>query len=75
MFGALLEVELSKVDAVVRRSAFPLLGSKMSKKCTRMWREARFKVTMAKHHMFGPILHAQAGFFVAGAMDSVPCQK
>ena len=40
----------------------------MSKKCTRLWHEARFKVQIAKHHKFGPVLQAQAWLCVAIAM-------
>ena len=47
----------------------PLLEVQMSKKSTRLWREARFEVKMLKHITFGPLLDVEASFLVTGAMD------
>ena len=46
----------------------PLLEVEMSKKCTPLWREARFEVKCEKH-MFGPLLEVQMSFRMAGARD------
>ena len=59
MFGALLEVQISKkVHALVAQSTFPSQNVKsttcseqaveMSKECTPLWRDARFQVKMYK---------------------------
>ena len=53
----------------------PLLEVEMLKKCTRLWREARFEVKMVKARKFGPLLDVQMSFCVAGARDCAPCQK
>jgi len=58
MFGALLEVEMSKRCTPLRREAQvksvktdgfrALVEVEMSKKCTPLWREAHFEVKMRK---------------------------
>ena len=50
----------------------PLLEAEMSKKCTPLWREARFQVKSEKTEGYGALLDVQVSFCVAGA---APCQK
>ena len=52
-----------------------LLEVQMSKKCTLLWREARFEVKCTKHTSFGALLDVQMSFRQGGARDSAPCQK
>ena len=47
----------------------------MSKKCTLLWREARSKSKVLKTDGLRAVLDVQMSFRVAGARDSVHCQK
>ena len=70
-----------KVHAVVARSTFPsqnaqstpcpehFLEAQMSKKCTLLWREARFQVKSEKTDGLGPLLE------VAMSKKCTPCQS
>jgi len=71
----------------VARSTFPsqnvqstpilgtLLEVEMSKKCTPLWREARFQVKMLKTPHARTTFEGSDVVCVAGARDSAPCQK
>ena len=56
-----------KLHAVVARSTFPsqnvqntsALEVEMSKKCTRLWREAHFEVKMYNPYVLGPFLEVE----------------
>ena len=51
---------ISKSKCTKHLSFGPLLEVEMSKKCTRLWREAHFEVKMYKtHSCFGPLLEVQ----------------
>ena len=47
----------------------------MSKKCMLLWHEARSKSKVLKTDGLRPVLDVQMSFRVAGARDSVHCQK
>ena len=65
---------MSKSKCTTHTRFGPLLEVEMSKKCTRLWREAHFEVKMYKtHQRFGPLLDVQMSFRVAGARDGAPC--
>ena len=87
MFGPLIDVQMSKVHAVVARSTFPsqkcqktdgfgsLLDVQMSKECTKLWREGHFQVKRVKNWRVGPFFHDQMSLCVAGTKDCAPSQK
>ena len=51
---------ISKSKCTKHHMCAPLLEVQMSKKCTRLWREAHFEVKMLKKHKgFGPLLEVQ----------------
>ena len=52
-----------------------LLEVEMLKKCTPLWREARFEVKVLKIHGLGPLLDVQMSFRMAGARELCTLQK
>ena len=50
---------ISKSKCTKQHMFAPLLEVRMLKKCTPLWREARFQVKMHKTHMFAPLLEVR----------------
>ena len=83
-FGTLLVAELfKKGHPVVVRSIFRSQNAKSTSvsdhfcklRCRKSAREAPLGVKSAKTDGLGPLFAVRMRFWVAGAMDSAPCQK
>ena len=78
LLGARLEVDIEKVHASLVQSKFPGRNSlsevDMSKKCTPLWREARFQVKGVKHGGVQNTFGRSSIVCLAGARDYAPCQ-
>ena len=66
---------ISKSKRTKRTRFGTLFEVEMSKKCTPLWREARFEVKSKKNEGSGALLDVRMSFCVAGTRDSALCQK
>ena len=66
---------ISKSKCTKHTSFGPLLLVEMSKKCTRLWREAHFEVKMYKTHHIRTTFGGSDVVSWAGAKDCAPSQK